>query len=877
MVVCRLEWPVLVVAVMLGGSWAFACPQGCSCRHQRNLLSANCSSLPYNGGKLEALTLLPRDTPVELSDGQFNLAKHLKYLTLKNSSIYFVHKKAFYGAKKILEIDLSFNYIEELDPTVFQHLINLTRLSLRGNPIHFVSEMPFLISNSLSHLDIGQCKIRTIPRGIFYELKRLTYLSLDGNNLKSIVYNSLPKGLKYLDLSNNHMVNVPTEVIAALTNIGRLGLAGNPVNCSCSLMNFQDWLSGKGVIFEDDVICNSPHEYKGVSWSKVDENKLCLVEAKREEMHYSSSSLMKNGLYKEPYNYKHFYLEENVQSDQPGLVPDSQVEVFMKNDDTLAMGEMMRDEEEISDNKEEINENKDLTLEEIDKNNPVEEKDAKVKTVEVLSVKDGDENADITTTDDETINNTEENISSPTGEYAQSNNSEIADLNSQENVSKKDNDKENIINDDETSETPDEGNVNNSDARSNLLDSTKVTEQNGNIKEDDDDIEENIFNQTQSTPTNENSTVEFKNLNEEEMEVDEFKKEGLFHVVGSKYRVDPNATTEESTVIPEVDDATEDEFSGQGPIVEEDTKESYEDAMGYQNVSSTSEINNGTFDEEPVKSAEEEVIETVPPPVVVPNVYGSSEVQPNATESDAIESENTTETLIVLPEKADIKPAEGTESPGHETPTEWPAVTNYNPKSEVESSAETTKEKSQELNEHHIIEDKIKEMAGAEVVMFCVAILVICLILYSVYKCRSSTNRENMRSIKDLESNRGTELQDMASLLPKTQEEKKNNLKYDDKAPSSETVKLLTEQNENESANCIPNPEVKNKIEDKNSLNNNTPNSPSKTPLIKPEKPVSISPASPIQRTKVKVGIIPDSIPRTPIFLQKSYNGTKNV
>lgn len=756
---------LLVLAVVSCG-YVAACPEGCSCHHDQGVYSASCSVLPYNGGKVEALTVQPsrpHSTPLELADGQFNQARHLKYLSLRNNSIFFIHKKAFYGAKGLVEIDLSNNLIEELDPMLFQHLTSLTTLILRGNSIQLIPGVPFVVSNSVQHLDIGQCGLKSIPRGILYGLKRLKYLSIDGNLLKSLKYNSLPKGLKYLNLSQNLIVNIPSEVLSSLSNLRRISLGGNPINCSCSLMNLQDWLSGRGVIFEDNVICALPHEYSGTSWNKVDENKLCLAEARREELSHSTSysKIIKNKLTKEKYvQNENSYSEENLQSDQPhSLHPSTQSEVLFQNDETVAMGEMMRDQE-------------DLNVNEMSTQNKSYGNQREIE-----------EGAAFT-----------EAYGSPTVKP-------------------------------ESSLSMNEGDINNN---KNTTDSYSESE-----------INENITNAPISAlpvSLNENSPVEYKETNAEE--VDEFKQEGLLPD-GNKYKTLPSTTSEDSTNEPDAEETTE-----YGVDSTQETLQVTSDFDGIGIVSNVDEDETSTLIPETnnVKNqTENEIQETVPPPIVIPELTKTDQ---NVSQLSVISSNSDTESSSQSPDTPENK-------------------------SFIDSSKSNS----------NVFDQKIKEVAGAEVLMFCIGVLVITLVLYSVYKCRTSKNRQTIRINKDMEANRGTEMQDMASLLQNPQnDDEKHNLKYPNETLSSENIKLLTKHNENETSHFKIEDATANKIEDKNSLNNNTSSPNSKTPLLKPGNPVTINPSAPIQRTKVKVSIIPDSIPRTPIFVQKTYNnGTKHV
>lgn len=747
---------LLVLAVVSCG-YVAACPEGCSCHHDQGIYSASCSVLPYNAGKVEALTVQPsqpHSTPLELADGQFNQARHLKYLSLRNNSIYFIHKKAFYGAKSLTEIDLSFNFIEELDPMLFQHLTSLTTLILRGNSIQLITGVPFVVSNSIQHLDIGQCGLKSIPRGILYGLKRLKYLSIDGNLLKTLKYNSLPKGLKSLNLSQNLIVNVPSEVLSSLSNLRRISLGGNPINCTCSLMNLQDWLSGRGVIFDDNVICALPHEYSGTTWNKVDENKLCLAEARRDDVTHSTSysKIFKNKLTKEKYvQNENSYSEENLQSDQPhSLNPSTQSEVLFQNDETAAMGEMMRDQEDLN-----VNE---------------------MTTQNKSTAKHILESSEFT----EAYNKSEIPL-----------NMNEVDIDKYKNTSDK--------------------------AQS--------------------EINENVTNAPISVlpvSLNENNTVEFKETNEEEADV--FKQEGLL-ADGNKYKTLPITTLEDSTNDPEMEDTTEYNVDSTQETLSSDV-----DEIGI--VSNVDEVETSTLIPETnlKKQTENEIQETVSPPIAIPEL---TKTYQNVSQLSVISSKSDTESS----------------SQSADTPEN---------KSFIDPSKST----------NNANEQKIKEVAGAEVLMFCIGVLVITLVLYSVYKCRTSKKRQTIRINKDMEANRGTEMQDMASLLPNPQnDDEKHNLKYPNETPSSENMKLLANHNENETSSYKIGDTTAKKIEDKNSLNNNTSCPTSKTPLLKPSgNPVTINPSAPIQRTKVKVSIIPDSIPRTPIFVQKKYNnGTKHV
>lgn len=350
----------LLLTTMSAHSSVLSCPEECECYHDINLYTANCSSFPTSNenelAKIEVFNLSPMLlVPLTLKEGQFVGFRKLKYLSLSNCSIYYIHKKAFYGLKHLIEIDLSFNDIQTLDPLVFQHNNDLTSLILRGNPIKLTANTPFLVSNTIQRLDLGLCSIKNIPRGVFFGVKKIMYMSLDGNRLQTLKYNSLPRGLKYLNIANNMIINVPTELLTSLINLHRLDLSGNPINCTCPLMDLQDWFSGRGVTFDNEVICASPPKYAGRSWNEVNENELCIAETLSDEMQKKPlKKIAKNGLKsKEKYFFssdKNKYLEtSSLQADEPVRFVDERMdpnaEILFQNDDTNAMGVMMQEME----------------------------------------------------------------------------------------------------------------------------------------------------------------------------------------------------------------------------------------------------------------------------------------------------------------------------------------------------------------------------------------------------------------------------------------------------------------------------------------------------------------------------------------------------
>ncbi|KAF6213498.1 hypothetical protein GE061_011218 [Apolygus lucorum] len=195
------------------------------------------------------------------------------------------------------------------------------------------------------------CSITSIPLHLFGSAPNLRSLTLDGNFIQNIEYNVLPKGLTYLNLAKNIIVKPPINVFNSLRHLIRLDISDNPINCSCSLLVFQDTLSGRGGILENDVVCSNPPNLYGKKISRVNENQLCRDDyMKREGLNDLILTRRK----------KSHHLDHQVQSDEPvdgvgqqWMMDESygtteEAEVMFRNDETNQMGTHMENRLSVS-------------------------------------------------------------------------------------------------------------------------------------------------------------------------------------------------------------------------------------------------------------------------------------------------------------------------------------------------------------------------------------------------------------------------------------------------------------------------------------------------------------------------------------------------
>ncbi|KAM8800330.1 leucine-rich repeat-containing protein 19 isoform 2-T2 [Rhynchonycteris naso] len=134
----------------------------------------------------------------------------------------------------LTELYLIENNVSILHNNSFGNLSNLKILNICRNSIHVIQQDAFIGLNKLLQLNLCQNKILQLNPDIFMPLKNLRLLNLQGNLIS------------YFD-------------VPQLFHLESIILYGNPWNCSCSLLNLQNWLNTSTVTLE--------YEPLGKSWA----------------------------------------------------------------------------------------------------------------------------------------------------------------------------------------------------------------------------------------------------------------------------------------------------------------------------------------------------------------------------------------------------------------------------------------------------------------------------------------------------------------------------------------------------------------------------------------------------------------------------------
>lgn len=274
-----LAFLLIIVELAIVANSSLPCPKNCNCYQSERGVSALCTNLIWNSTtylNVHELVIRPARPSNEcyISENAHKVFPNLLMLNLSNCSLNFILNERFKNFESVDTIDLSNNYLRDFSPSVFSSNRRLRFVNLQNNPLNVTSTTLFE-SNSLYELNLDSCNITKISLNMFKGLPELKYLTLSNNKISYLEDNSLPNKLKILNLANNNISNVPTSELLRLSLLTEINLSGNPINCTCQLMGYQNWVSGKGLIFLNVIKCAYPPKYAGQSLNNIPQYEMC--------------------------------------------------------------------------------------------------------------------------------------------------------------------------------------------------------------------------------------------------------------------------------------------------------------------------------------------------------------------------------------------------------------------------------------------------------------------------------------------------------------------------------------------------------------------------------------------------------------------------
>ncbi|CAI70413.1 eLRR (extracellular Leucine-Rich Repeat) ONly [Caenorhabditis elegans] len=257
--------------------------------------------------QIEVLKLSGCSIPT-LEPGQFATLKKLKELDLRVNLIENITAYAFDGLESLTRLSLAGNFISKLEPDVFFGLSSLEELdlgwneiktiptdvfkpltdklktiSLRNNPI---SELPSTGLGMLEKLSLAECGFTSISADQLKDYPKLEELDLSKCNISNIVENTFENqkdSLKKLNLQKNKLKSLP-NLIKNLPAIESLDVSSNPYRCDGELVNFVFGVEDRVKKAEEngnsffvantnETVCDRPYTLRGEQILQVEVEK----------------------------------------------------------------------------------------------------------------------------------------------------------------------------------------------------------------------------------------------------------------------------------------------------------------------------------------------------------------------------------------------------------------------------------------------------------------------------------------------------------------------------------------------------------------------------------------------------------------------------
>lgn len=197
-------------------------------RIQLNLKDRECLSIRFRRLDLDIL----KDWFIELPA--------LKVLDLRSCQLKELEPTIFQSLVNLEELYLFYNFIECLDAETFSSLKSIKNLQLNHNQICELDRNLFQGLSQLKELDLSSNSIRVIPEGLFRDLASLEILNLNENSIDFVneerdqqgfasVFQGLTN-LNDLDLGYNCITGIPEGMFQCLHSLKVLYLHENEIS-----------------------------------------------------------------------------------------------------------------------------------------------------------------------------------------------------------------------------------------------------------------------------------------------------------------------------------------------------------------------------------------------------------------------------------------------------------------------------------------------------------------------------------------------------------------------------------------------------------------------------------------------------------------------
>ncbi|CAG4916151.1 unnamed protein product [Colias eurytheme] len=150
---------------------------------------------------------ISRTSLKEVNDEAFApLKKCLETISIVSSKVKLIPQKALSGMLKLLSVEFTSNYIEEI-PNYSFYGLPLLKLNIKGNMVQHIADKAFSgLENTVTDIDLSENNLTSFPIIPIANLKLLQTMRLSWNEISSFpdIEHTGLKSLEYLDLNSNN-------------------------------------------------------------------------------------------------------------------------------------------------------------------------------------------------------------------------------------------------------------------------------------------------------------------------------------------------------------------------------------------------------------------------------------------------------------------------------------------------------------------------------------------------------------------------------------------------------------------------------------------------------------------------------------------------
>ncbi|XP_056408437.1 CD180 antigen [Hyla sarda] len=238
--------------------------------------TAKCCRAQFSGLHSLSHLNLSYGAPLPLDNPAFTENKQLEILDFTHVHLIVEPSSSpFSNLAHLRTLNLSYSKVNSDYLQLFDGLTNLVFLNMDGNLFPnktLKEENLFSKVIQLESLILSNCNLEVIEAHVFQKLEKLTSIDLSHNSLTAFATDAFAD-LKNISLNFafNKILTIPIEMVRNISEATTINLSYNPIDCSCSNIEFLTWYKQHEQIFLDKKYtrCGSPPSLAGTELSKV--------------------------------------------------------------------------------------------------------------------------------------------------------------------------------------------------------------------------------------------------------------------------------------------------------------------------------------------------------------------------------------------------------------------------------------------------------------------------------------------------------------------------------------------------------------------------------------------------------------------------------